>query len=171
MKLLVTFWLGYVMGWGSFGVTPITSQLEIFQIARSKDAKTIHYQLRLIENGTIDTETPLDIFWVIETSKGVKTEKLTWVQNKYAYGVQIMEASSDSLTFHFVSYDKKIIHVKRNPNGEFEAQVTCNNTDLILKKVFIQIDGGTFWLPKITSVKLEGKDLHTGKPEFEIIQP
>lgn len=171
MKLLITFWLGYVMGWGTLGALPVTSHLEIFHIARSRDAKTIHYQLRLQDDGTIDLATPLEIFWVIETPKGIKNEKLTWIQNKYAYGIQILDVSSDSLSFHFVSYDKKIIRVQRNPKGEFEAQITCNNTDLILEKVFIQIDGGTFWLPKITFVKLEGKDLHTGRSKFEIIQP
>lgn len=171
MKLLITFWLGYVMGWGSFGASPVTSSLEIFHIARSKDAKTIHYQLQLEPNGKIKTSAPLHIFWEIETPTGIKTENLTWVQNKYAYGIHVLQVSPDSLSFHFVSYDKKIIRIKRNSQGEFEAQVTCNSTDLILEKIFVQIDGGTFWLPKISSVKLEGKDLHSGRSKFEIVQP
>lgn len=171
MKLLVTFWLGYVVGWGPYGTPPITSNLEIFHIARSKDAKTIHYQLQLTEEGSINTAAPLKIFLEIETKSGFKTENLTWIQNKYAYGVEILNVNQDSLSFQFVSYDKKTIRVKRNSKGEFEAQITCNNTDLILEKIFIQIDGGTFWVPTISSVKLEGKDLHTGRSKFEIIQP
>lgn len=171
MKLLVTFWLGYVMGWGSIGASPVTSQVEIFHIARSKDAKTIHYQLQLAADGAINTAAPLTIFWEIETPTGTKKEDLTWIQNKYAYGINILNVTPDSLSFHFVSYDKKIIRVKRNLQGEFEAQVTCNSSDLVLEKIFIQIDGRTFWLPKISSVKLEGKDLHSGRSKYEIIQP
>lgn len=171
MKLLVTFWLGYVMGWGSLGASPVTSLLEVFHIARSKDAKTIHYQVQLSPDGSINTAAPIIINWEIDTPSGTKTEKLTWIQNKYAYGIKLLKVTSDSLSFHFVSYDKKIIWIKRNPKGKFEAQVTCNGTDLILEKIFIQIDGGTFWVPKISSVKLEGKDLHSGRSKFEIIQP
>lgn len=171
MKLLITFWLGYVMGWSSFGAPPVTNYLEMFHIARSKDSKTIHYQLHLAKDGSINTAAPLKIFWEIETTQGINTEKLTWIQNNYAYGIEILNVSKDSLSFQFVSYDKKNIRVKRNNAGDFEALITCNNTDLILEKIFIQIDGGTFWVPRISSVKLEGKDLHTGRSKFEIIQP
>lgn len=171
MKLLITFWLGYVMGWGSLGASPVTPFVEIFQIARSKDAKTIHYQIQLTPEGTIDVADPVKIFWEIDQNNRIKTENLTWIQNKYAYGIQILSISPDSLSFHFVSYDKKIIRVKKNSSGEFVAQVTCNSSNMTLEKIFIQIDGGTFWVPKISSVRLEGKDIHSGKPKTELIQP
>ncbi len=171
MKLLVTFWLGYALTWSSVGDPVSASLVDLFYVARSKDAKTIHYQLRLTADGSIDTENPLDIFWLISTRNGLKSEKLSWIQNKYAYGIQILSSSPDSLSFHFVSYNKKIILVKKGTEGEYEAYITCNNSYLILEKIFVQIDGGSFWFPKISSVKLEGKDLNTLDSRFEIIQP
>lgn len=171
MKLLITFWLGYALGWGSFEVSPNASLVDLFQIARSKDTKTIQYRLRLAPDGSIDTASPLDIFWEIQTPKGTKTQKLSWIQNTYAYGIEVINITHESLNFHFVSYDKKEIQVQKNSKGEYQAHIICNNTELLLEKIFIQIDGGTFWVPKISSVKLEGKDLQTGRSTFEIIKP
>lgn len=171
MKLLITSWLGFALAWIPLGDPVGASLVDLFQISRSKDTKTIQYRLRLAPDGSIDTSSPLDIFWEIQTSKGTKTQKLTWIQNTYAYGIEVVNVTHESLNFHFVSYDKKEIQVKKNIKGEYEAHITYNSIELVLEKIFVQIDGGTFWFPKISSVKLEGKDLQTGRSTFEIIKP
>jgi hypothetical protein len=40
-----------------------------------------------------------------------------------------------------------------------------------VERIFIQIDGGTFWLPKISSVELHAKDAKTGNTILETINP
>lgn len=171
MKLLITFWLGYALAWNPSAVSVNASLVDLFQISRSKDTKTIHYQLKLNADDSIDTTTPLKIFWVIETQGEIDTEKLTWIQNKYAYGIHVLNVTPESLSFHFVSYEQRIINVHKNLQGEYQAYTTGGSSELILEKIFVQIDGGTFWLPKISSVKLEGKDLQTCKSTIEIIKP
>lgn len=171
MKLLITYFLGYTLAWISLGNPAGVSPVDLFHISRNKDTKTIQYRLRLAPDGSIDTASPIDIFWEIHTAKGAKTQKLTWIQNTYAYGIEVVNVTPEILNFQIVSYDKKVIRVKKNSKGEYQAHITCNNTELVLEKIFIQIDGGTFWVPKISSVKLEGKDLQTGRSTFEIIQP
>jgi hypothetical protein len=40
-----------------------------------------------------------------------------------------------------------------------------------LHRIFLKIDGGSFWLPHITYVEVTGKDMTSGKTVIEKIIP
>lgn len=171
MLLIVSFWLGYALLGTSLDVPGDALALDLFEIARSKDDKTIHYQVNLNSDNSIDQNDPINIFWEVPTAKGVKTHNLTWIQNKYAYGIKILSQESNSLSFHFVSYPDKIIKIRQNEEGIYQAYTLCEDRPILVENIFIQIDGGTFWVPNVTYVKISGKNPDTQQDTFEIIQP
>ena len=59
----------------------------------------------------------------------------------------------------FVSYDKKNFYLlPTSTPKKYAAYTTINGKLSELKKVFIMLNGGTFWFPTIEYVELTGKD-------------
>jgi hypothetical protein len=142
----------------------------LFYIERSKDTNVIYYDLNKDKSGNFDAENPFNIYWV-KNKKGGKKESLTWIQNKYAYGLKILEKDSEEVVFQFAPYDKKIFILKKDDSGIYRIFSDSPQEEMYLEKIFIQIDGGTFWFPKIAHITLQGKCPKTGKVKTEIIKP
>lgn len=170
MTLLLKIWTVLVLTGFASAELAVPKSVHLFHISRSKDTQTIQYELNLDEDGSIVKHNPVKIYWLRPTKK-TNSEPLTWIQNKYAYGVKITEQGPQSLSFHFVSYPSKTLKVTRSPDGDFKVFTPCQGREIELDKIFIQIDGGSFWMPTITSVELSGVDSRTGEPKKETIQP
>ena len=41
----------------------------------------------------------------------------------------------------------------------------------MVQHIFVNIEGGSFWIPNVTHVDLYGESVATGKPIHEIIYP
>jgi hypothetical protein len=142
----------------------------LFKIQRSKDANEIFYDLNLSAPNKLDTQEPINIYWIKHT-KNSKAEPLTWIQKRYAYGVNYLKTSENEAVFHFVSYEKRLFQIKLNSSGFFHVYTILQNKEVIVNRIFIQIDGGTFWFPKVSRVELHAKDTRSNKTIIEIINP
>ncbi len=140
----------------------------LFKIERSKDANQILYTLNIDNEGNLNEE-PINAFWIKKTKKG-RIEPLTWIQKKYAYGLKYLHACEKCATFQFVSYDKTNLHLRKY-NDEYKVFTQLNGEVVEVEKIFVQIDGGTFWVPNVTAVELHAKYLKSGEEVVEIIQP
>lgn len=117
-----------------------------------------------------DSENPINIYWIRNTEGG-KVKPLTWIQKKYAYGLKFLKISDDYATFRFVSSKQMYFTLKRNNNNHFEVYSKYKDQILNINRIFIQIDGGTFWFPNITAVEVYAKNIKTGEDVIEIITP
>ncbi|WP_172805250.1 DUF4833 domain-containing protein [Aquiflexum balticum] len=142
----------------------------LFFIERSKDSNVIYYDLNQDDLGKLDKDNPIQIYW-IKNEKGGKKESLTWIQNKYAYGLKFLKKDAEEVVFQFAPYDKKVFVLKKDYSGVFRIFSDTSQEEMYLEKIFIQIDGGTFWFPKISYVSLQGKCPKIGKEKTEIIKP
>lgn len=142
----------------------------LFKIERSKDANEIFYELRTLPSNDLDKENPINIYWRRNTEGGI-TKPLTWVQQHYAYGLEFTSSTSEMAKFHFVSYDKKNFTLKKDEEGDFKVFTVKDKKEVIVNRIFIQIDGGTFWFPTISRVELHTTDPLTNTDEVEIIHP
>jgi hypothetical protein len=147
-----------------------TDELSLFKIGRSKDANEIHYEVNLDENGNLDLSSPFRTYWIKYTWNG-RIEPLTWIQTRYAYGLKILHRSPKNIEFQFVSYSKRNFWLKRLDSGRYKVFTLSNGKEVEVERVFIQIDGGTFWVPKISQVELFAKQPETGDAILEIIHP
>ena len=87
----------------------------LFKIGRNRDDNVIMYDLNLDINGKLNKSCPLNIYWVKRTDNN-RLKPLTWIQNKYAYGLKFLDSESSqandgfdsALDFQFVSYIQEI---------------------------------------------------------------
>jgi hypothetical protein len=100
----------------------------------------------------------------------VKKEPLTWIQSRLAYGIRYLKVSEEEVEFQFVSYKKRKLLLKQTGDG-YSVFMKLINRLMELQKVFVQIDGGSFMLPKIPYVKLYGINPQTDKKIQETIIP
>ena len=142
----------------------------LFKIERSKDNNQIFYDVNINSIGNFDTENPINIYWIRNTEGG-KIKPLTWIQKKYAYGLKFLNIHDDYATFRFVSSKQMYFTLKKDNQNHFEVYSKYKDQILNINRIFINIDGGTFWFPNITSVEVYAKNVITGKDVIEIITP
>lgn len=142
----------------------------LFKIGRSKDTNEIYYTVKTTPEGNLDLSEPIGIYWIKFTKNGA-VEPLTSIQNTFAYGVKFLNISPEKADFQFVSYSKRTFSLHKTKAGNFSVFTTTNGAEVEVERIFIQIDGGTFWLPKIPRVELHARIPEGGDPVVEIIRP
>lgn len=147
-----------VSAFSPISYVPVDSGNCLFSIARSRDANEICYRPNIKSDGSLDENSPILIHW-IKTSGQNRTEPLTWIQNKYAYGIEILDIETNPLTslfFRFVSYNHQVFELRKTVTGDYRVYTQWNNQEIELTRIFVQIEGGTFWVPSIPFVKISG---------------
>ena len=142
----------------------------LFKISRSRDANEIHYEVKTTAHGTLDLEEPIKIYW-IKYNKNGKVEPLTKIQQNFSYGLKFLEKTPEKAEFQFVSYSQRTLSLRKTEEGDFGVFVRIDNKEVKLERVFIQMDGGTFWIPKIAKVEIHSSIPVTGELVTEIITP
>lgn len=148
----------------------LNGNADLFKIGRSKDANEIYYAVRITPDGTLNLSDPIHIYWKKFTKNGA-IEPLTRIQCIFAYGLNFLNRSPERADFQFVSYSRRTFSVRKTKNGRFKVFTTANGVEVEVERLFIQIDGGTFWFPKISRVELHARIPETGNPIVEIIRP
>jgi len=142
----------------------------LFKIERSKDNNQIFYDVNLNSSGEFDSENPINIYWIRNTEGG-KIKPLTWIQRKYAYGLKFLKINDEYATFRFVSSKQMYFTLKKDAKNHFEVYTKYNDQILNVNRLFIQIEGGTFWFPNIKAVEVYATNVKTGEEVIEIITP
>ena len=143
---------------------------ELFKVRRSKNTDEVFYTLKTTKNGNLDVNEPINIFWLKCTKKG-KLEPLTKIQQQYSYGLNYLNIGPDSADFHFMAFPDRLLKLRKNNKGEFCVYTNINGKEEKLDQVFIQFDGGSFLMPKISKVELRAKNHNANKLVVEVIQP
>ena len=145
----------------------------LFYVQRTTNTNTLIYELNVDEKEQVNMEEPIKIYWKNYAGNN-NTESLNYIQRKYAYGleVKLMDAKKKSFCFNFVSYKKKQLYlIKSALDNKYDVFIQINNKPIILNSVFIQIEGGTYWFPKIKYVEVKGKDIYNNEEVVERIIP
>ncbi len=144
----------------------------LFIINRNRDANEIWYSINSKMNGEIDNEKPILAFWVKKEKNG-RIEPLSWIQKNYSYGIKVINYDSiggDSWKFQFVSYHKRSFILKKTDH-QYKVFTSSNCQEIEVTRIFVQIEGGSFWVPSVAFVQLTGVNTRTGKIVSEIIKP
>ena len=146
-----------------------TEPIHLFEVGRSLDENYLRYDLNLSSN-VLDLEKPISIYWV-NPNKGNEESPLSWIQKRYAYGLDYKKISETEVEFQFVSYDKRTFYLKKDNSNEYHVFTMLDDKEIIVTKIFVQIDGGTFWFPKVTYVELHYLIPGSTEDMLEIINP
>lgn len=142
----------------------------LFYVQRTPNTNTIVYELNYEKDGTLKTDNPVHIFWLRYQEDGRRKE-LNFIQRKFAYGLNVKKLKDGGYDLRFVSYDKHPLFLRRATDNNYYVYTTIQNKQTILKRIYIKIDGGTFWHPNVLYIELRGIEASTGKEIFERFKP
>ncbi|MEO5683035.1 MAG: DUF4833 domain-containing protein [Chitinophagaceae bacterium] len=142
---------------------PSSSNNQLFYLQRTSNKNTLVYDLNFV-NGALDKEDPVHVYWIRYSEKGQRQE-LSYIQRTFAYGVKATALANDAgYVMHFVSYKKYLLYlVKSAVDNKYRVYTTVNAKKVVLNRIFIKINGGSFWSPKVEYVEIKGTDPANGK--------
>jgi len=142
----------------------------LFYVQRSSNANTIVYELKLGSNGQPDQDEPVHPYWIRYTEGG-KKEDLSYIQRKFAYGVNSKALGNGKYDIRFVSYKKFPLTLMKGADGKYHIFATISQKQFIVNRIFVKIEGGSFWVPNVRYVEFKGTDPATGKEVTERFKP
>jgi hypothetical protein len=151
---------------------PPTNENSLFYIQRTKNTNAIIYEVNRLPDGKINTDAPVKVYWLRYATDST-TEGLTYIQRKYAYGIEIKQYDKKKNTFvlQLVAYKKRNLFLIPTGNNKYTALMNINGKFAEIKRIFVSISGGTFWFPKVDYIELTGKDPTTQQKIVERFVP
>ncbi|CAM3793941.1 DUF4833 domain-containing protein [Pontibacter korlensis] len=142
----------------------------MFYVQRDPNANTVIYELNKTAQGSLDENEPIHPFW-IRYAEGGEHKELNYIQRKFAYGLNTKKLGKDSYELKFVCYSKLALYLRKGNDGAYHVLCKINNREAVLDRIFVRIEGGTFWVPNVLYVELKGRDAATGKMVTERFKP
>lgn len=142
----------------------------LFYLQRTSNANTIVYDINIGIDGKPDEAEPVKAYWIRYADQGQKQD-LNYVQRKFAYGLTTKALNNGSYDIRFVSYKKFPLTLMKSADGKYHIFALIAQKQVILNRIFVKIEGGSFWLPNVVYVELKGTDPVTGREILEHFKP
>ncbi|MFZ4455167.1 MAG: DUF4833 domain-containing protein [Bacteroidales bacterium] len=135
---------------------------QLFVIDRSLDKNQIYYILNVDAKNRLNEDAPITIYW-LKRVDGNKTQSLSWMQSHYGYGLKYISKNSASAIFQFAAYNKRTFELRKDQSGQFRVFTQTGKGEIVVNRIFVHNNGGTFMKPKISAVDIYGTNLKTGE--------
>lgn len=143
--------------------TPKNIDNMLFYIQRDPNTNTAIYAINYQENGKIDKSNPIKAYWIRYAEKGEKKD-LNYLQRKFAYGIETKTVNNEEFEFQFVSYKKLPLTLKKTDSDQkYHVFVNVNQKKIQVEKIFVRIEGGSFWLPNVKYAEITGIEASSNK--------
>ncbi len=142
----------------------------LFYIQRDPNTNTICYELNTDRQGKVSASDPVHVFWIRYPEGGMRKD-LNYFQKKFAYGINSKSLGNGTFELRSVAYSKLPLYLRRDNSNQYRVYAAIDKKECILSRVFIRIDGGSFWSPNVLYIELKGKDVATGKTIVQRIKP
>jgi len=134
----------------------------LFFLQRDPDANTVVYELNYNSDGTLQSNNPIKGSW-IRYEEDQKFKELTTIEKKFAYGVQSKPIGDDAYEIRLVAYKKMPMYLlKSETDNKYHIYIKDEGKNLLLKRVFVRVNGGSFWCPKVQYIDLITTNSTTG---------
>ena len=137
----------------------------VFLFERSTNGNYICYDINL-KDGKLCEKEPLTAYWVL--GGGTRTEGLTFLDRKMAFGVKVVSAKKDEATVYLTAHKDLKIRICRH-KGKWVGIVRLDGHEMILRKMFAQMKPPLS--VKCEYVDLFGTDATTGEKLRKRITP
>ena len=170
-------WLFLIVSWFNTSAIIVPETVDenkrkiLFKIERSRDPDEIWYALNLNQNGSLNQDMPVNVFW-LRKNKNNKLEPLTRIQKRFGYGIRALDSEisrDNEWHFQLAAYKNQIFILKRSADFQYKVFTLSGSKEIEVERIFVEFDGGSFLAPNIAEVKLTGVDLKTGGEITEII--
>jgi len=134
---------------------------QLFYLQRDPNTNTIIYQLNVNSAGKVDEDEPINVFWLRYDEQGQRKD-LNYIQRKFAYGLSAEKVGPEKYVLKFAAYNKVPFYLMRsNLDRAFHVFTVINNRQIALTRVYLRIEGGTFWVPNVRYIEFKGWDATT----------
>jgi phosphatidylglycerophosphate synthase len=144
---------------------------QLFYLQRTTNTNTIVCELNVNSKGQLDTESPVNVFWIRFPEGGMRKE-LNYIQRTFAYGIKSKPLGNNVYQLHFVSFKKRTFDLMPSPkDNKYRVFAMINQKQAQLNRIFLKIEGGSFWSPNVVYMEMKGTDVVTGKEVMERFKP
>lgn len=148
---------------------PKRDEYNLFYLQRQPNINTIMIDLNL-KNGNVDLNNPVHVYWIRYAEKS-QMEELSWIQRTFAYGIHSKKISNNVYELNFVSYKNMKLRLDKGSEGHWQIFAPLNNGGkMILQRIYLQINGGSFWNPNVEYAELKGIEPGTKREVRERIK-
>ena len=134
---------------------------QLFYLQRDPDANTVVYKLN-IKNGELVSNEPVSAFWIRYEEDG-KITALTTLQKKLAYGIKSKLIENGKYELRFASYNKLPLYLSKSGTSAYHVYALIQNRKMLLNRIFVRVRDGSFNIPKVMYIELNGNDAETGR--------
>ena len=143
--------------------TPKNIDNMLFYIQRDPNINTAIYAINYQENGKINKSNPIKAYWIRYAEKGEKKD-FNYLQRKFAYGIETKTLENEEFEFKFVSYKKLALTLKKiEADQKYHVFANVNQKKIQVEKIFVRIEGGSFWLPNVKYAEVTGIEAISNK--------
>jgi phosphatidylglycerophosphate synthase len=143
---------------------------KLFYLQRDPNTNTVIYALNVNSSGELDKDTPVLVYWLRYQENGER-EELSYIQKKFAYGIQSKAIGNDEYELRVVSDKKFPLYLRKSAvDNKYHVYITVNNKKMQLDRIFVRIEGGSFWIPNVKYVELKGSNVVNGTPMLERVK-
>ena len=141
---------------------------QLFYLQRTPNVNTIICELNYRQNGQLNEENPVHVYWIRYQDSGKRVE-LSFLQRTFAYGIKTTPIGNGRYELRFVSYKKQPLYlIKSTADNKYHVYASIGQKEAILSRIFIKINGGgTFWSPNVEYIEYKGTDPATGHEMIE----
>lgn len=126
----------------------------LFFLQRNPDANTVIYELNLNAEGQVNKANPVKSSWIRYAEDG-STKELSLVEQKFAYGIKCKALENEVYEIRLMAYKSMPLYLKKTESDHrYRIYIRDEGKDLLLKRIFVRINGGTFWYPKVEYIDL-----------------
>ena len=125
----------------------------LFFLQRTPDANTVIYEVNYKSDGLIDPNLPVKGSWIRYAENG-QCKALTGIEKKFAYGVKCKAIGNDVYEIRLAAYQKMPMYLLKSADQKYRMYIKDEGKNLLLKRVFVKVNGGSFWFPKVQYIDL-----------------
>jgi hypothetical protein len=141
----------------------------LFRIERSKNANVVQYDARVLDDGSLDRDEPVDAYWLRLASSGERRE-LRWLARKAAYGFDVHWRSGGTIELEMVAPIGRRLHVVKTGDG-WQVRTRIDGRECTIDRIFVTSVKRRFRLPSVASIDFAGTDVETGEKRTERYVP
>lgn len=140
----------------------------LFEIARSKNANKVCYDVRVGKDGALRRGDPVDAYWRLFAEDG-RREDLGPFERRLAYGYSVDALRERSFTLRLTAFVARPIEVEL-AGGQYVATTGIAGHRARLSRIFVRTRESGI-IPHVVSVELYGRDRTTGAAVHERLVP
>lgn len=137
---------------------------QLFYIQRNHNSNSIIYALNKDEKGIINSEFPIEVFWLRYGADSGKRQ-LNKIQRMLAFGYKSWKINTDTYKFNIVSKQNQEFILSLDDNGQYQVVTMLENQMIKVSNIYVYAEEfGVF--PQVKYIEFYGQRISDNFPTY-----